>query len=150
MANELRWGRGSSVVQHASTGHTDRPMHVTIVVSSTQRRGAEVFASHLAEALPDHGWAVDFVALADRPDGVTSTVPAEPLSLETPESLGRLDLDVVVDRGQGGFDADLLGQHVLETETKAEGVLQLDQLVSQRVIHQGLHAQLSPVPAPLQ
>lgn len=96
----------SDIVQDCGTGHTERPMHVTIVASSTQRRGAEVFASQLAASLPSHGWMVDFVALADRPSGIVSSVPAHPLSSVSPHSLGRLDGTIVrslrrriVDRG---------------------------------------------------
>ena len=88
-------GERVGIVQDAGTGHTDRPMNLTIVVSSTQRRGAEVFASQLAEDLPERGWSVDFVALADRPPGLASSVPAEPLTSRAPRELGRFDLRVV-------------------------------------------------------
>ena len=74
---------------------TDGPMRLSLIVSSRQRRGAEVFASELAEALPSRGWEVQFLALADLPPGVEASIPAEALSALEPAALGRLDPKVV-------------------------------------------------------
>lgn len=68
---------------------------LTIVVTSTQRRGAEVFGERLAVGLPDHGWEVDFVSLAAGPRDVTASVSAHPLSSMTPAELRRLDFTIV-------------------------------------------------------
>lgn len=86
---------GGAVGDGPIGGHTDVGMRLTIVISSTQRRGAEVFASQLAEALPARGWVVDLVALADRPAGVEGVVGATPLSEKAPGRLGRLDASIV-------------------------------------------------------
>lgn len=51
---------------------------LTILVTSTQRRGAEVFGERLADGLPRRHWDVDFVALGAAREG--STVRADPLS----------------------------------------------------------------------
>jgi glycosyltransferase involved in cell wall biosynthesis len=48
-----------------------------ILVSSTQRRGAEVFGEHLAGALRDSGWETGFLALHQA--GSSSSVSATPL-----------------------------------------------------------------------
>ena len=76
---------------HIEDDVSDTPKRLTILVTSTQRRGAEVFGERLAAGLPERGWQVDFVALG-RHSGSSSSVDAHPLS----ESMvGRLDLGVV-------------------------------------------------------
>lgn len=69
-------------------------MRLTIVVSSTQRRGAEVFAESIGNGLAAGGWDVDFVALADRPAGLDG-VAAAALSPFEPARLPRLDVGIV-------------------------------------------------------
>lgn len=64
---------------------------VTILVTSTQRRGAEVFGEHLSRELPKRGWEVDFVALG-RHASTGSRVSADPLS---PFPVGRLEPAVI-------------------------------------------------------
>jgi len=66
-----------------------------VLVTSGQRRGAEVFGERLAIGLPDHGWDVDFVALASGPEEVAASVSADPLSAMPPGDLRRLDFTVV-------------------------------------------------------
>lgn len=68
---------------------------LTILVTSRQRRGAEVFGERLAVGLPDHGWDVDFISLAAGPDEARASVSAKALSDTPPGGLGRLDLPVV-------------------------------------------------------
>lgn len=66
-----------------------------VLVTSGQRRGAEVFGERLAVGLPDHGWDVDFIALAAGPEEVAASVAAVPLSAVAPGHLRRLDLTIV-------------------------------------------------------
>lgn len=64
-----------------------------VLVSSDRRRGAEVFGESLADGLAAAGWVVDFVSLATAPDG--PRVSADPISIVSPDELGKLDRDVV-------------------------------------------------------
>lgn len=82
------------VHNHGDSGGDARPS-LTILVTSRQRRGAEVFGERLALGLPAHGWNVDFVALADGPDEVKASVSAEALSDTPAGQLGRLDFATV-------------------------------------------------------
>lgn len=66
---------------------------VLILVSSDQRRGAEVFASQLSEGLRERGWSTELAALSQTDD--PARVHAVPLSSVPPSQLGRLDLEVV-------------------------------------------------------
>ncbi len=66
---------------------------IMVLVSSDRRRGAEVFGEALAAGLAASGWEVDFVSLATAPDG--PRVSAEPISVVSPDELGKLDRDVV-------------------------------------------------------
>ncbi len=63
---------------------------LTILVASTQRRGAEVFCELLSDALRQEEWDTELVALAQA-DG--ASVRAQPLS--TGRALGKLDLPTV-------------------------------------------------------
>ena len=71
---------------------------LTLIVTSNQRRGAEVFGEQLAAELPDRGWTVDFVALTSQPTG--PTVSAEPLTRKAPGTLGRLEPGLVARLGR--------------------------------------------------
>lgn len=64
---------------------------LTILVTSTQRRGAEVFGERLAVELPAYGWDIDFLALGKH-TGAETHVSADALS---PVPVGRLDPAVV-------------------------------------------------------
>lgn len=66
---------------------------VLILVSSDQRRGAEVFADQLARGLRERQWATRLLALA----GTRSTprVDAEVVTWKPPSDLGRLDIEAV-------------------------------------------------------
>ena len=68
---------------------------LTVLVTSGQRRGAEVFGERLAAGLPAHGWDVDFISLASGPAETTASVSAESLSSTPPGQLGRLDIPIV-------------------------------------------------------
>ena len=58
-----------------------------VVVSSNQRRGAEVQAQRTAERLAHRGWRVELVSLTDSP---APNVGADPLSPNPPDGLKRL------------------------------------------------------------
>lgn len=66
---------------------------VTILVSSTRRRGAEVFGERLAKGLQDLGWRATLTALTS--GGTDVTVEARVCSKRRSDHLGRLNLDVV-------------------------------------------------------
>lgn len=66
---------------------------VLILVSSDQRRGAEVFADQLARALLERQWATSLLALAGT--GTDIRVNADFITRRTPSDLGRLDLGIV-------------------------------------------------------
>ena len=66
---------------------------VLILVSSDQRRGAEVFADQLARGLRERHWATSLLALAGT--GTDTRVNADVVTRRSPSDLGRLDLDVV-------------------------------------------------------
>jgi glycosyltransferase involved in cell wall biosynthesis len=59
-----------------------------IVVSTNQRRGAEVFAEHLRNGLERRGWAVEAVSLSSVSDRAIAGV--EPLTTVAPSMLGAL------------------------------------------------------------
>jgi glycosyltransferase involved in cell wall biosynthesis len=63
-----------------------------LLVTSRQRRGAEVFGEQMADGLAERGWNVDFRALVDA-EGPAIT--AAPLVPRVRSELGRLDLDVI-------------------------------------------------------
>jgi len=67
---------------------------VTIVITSNQRRGAEVFGERLRDGLTDLGWGASLVALSAERIG-PSTVDATAVVNRTGGKLGRLDWDVV-------------------------------------------------------
>jgi len=81
--------RGRTMGEHERSRQESK--RLTILVTSTQRRGAEVFGERLADGLPARGWTVDFVALGSDPHS-QSTVTAEPLS---PVPVGRFELSIV-------------------------------------------------------
>jgi glycosyltransferase involved in cell wall biosynthesis len=66
---------------------------LTVLVSSTQRRGAEVFGERLASGLAGRGWATELVALTGSSDPMAASVAARPLSRRT--AIGRLDRNIV-------------------------------------------------------
>jgi glycosyltransferase involved in cell wall biosynthesis len=69
-----------------------RPV-VTVLVSSTRRRGAEVFGERLAKGMERLGWGARLTALTD---GATdAVVEARVCSNRRSDDLGRLNLDVV-------------------------------------------------------
>ncbi|HUP17835.1 MAG TPA: nucleotidyltransferase family protein [Acidimicrobiia bacterium] len=87
------WGRRVTAVEAAhatSLANSHRP-RLTILVSSTQRRGAEVFGERLALGLAGRGWSTVLVALSGAIDSEAPTVAASPLSSRPPAELGRLD-----------------------------------------------------------
>jgi glycosyltransferase involved in cell wall biosynthesis len=73
---------------------SSRRMRLTVLVTGTQRRGAEVFGEQLSEGLLDHGWDVDFVALTAAAEGSPS-VGAEPLTPARTGGVGVMDLQVI-------------------------------------------------------
>jgi glycosyltransferase involved in cell wall biosynthesis len=68
---------------------------LTVLVSSTQRRGAEVFGERLANGLAGYGWTTELVALTGSTDPAAATVAARPLSRRPAAGLGRLDRNIV-------------------------------------------------------
>lgn len=98
MGERVRAGRTGGVTRMPNVsrnlGETVVPMHVSVIVSSTQRRGAEVFAESVGEGLSTAGWKVDLFSLSDRPAD-TDGVAAVPLSRVRPDELGRLDRGIV-------------------------------------------------------
>jgi glycosyltransferase involved in cell wall biosynthesis len=71
---------------------SSRP-RLLIVTTSNQRRGAEVNAERLAEALGGRGWDVECVSLTAEPTG--PTIDANPLTNTSPDRLRRFDLSVL-------------------------------------------------------
>jgi glycosyltransferase involved in cell wall biosynthesis len=74
------------------------PHRVLILITSDQRRGAEVFGSQLARGLAARGWEADLVALSSAPASATGAarVDAEVVSERERSRLGRLSGDVVM------------------------------------------------------
>ena len=70
-----------------------RQPRLTVLVSSTQRRGAEVFGERLANGLAGRGWTTDLVALSGSSDPMGASVAARPLSRRS--AIGRLDPNIV-------------------------------------------------------
>jgi glycosyltransferase involved in cell wall biosynthesis len=66
---------------------------VLILVSSDQRRGAEVFADQLARGLLERQWSASLLALAGT--GTDTRVNADVVTRRSPSELGRLDPAVV-------------------------------------------------------
>ncbi|HKY49553.1 MAG TPA: glycosyltransferase family 4 protein [Acidimicrobiia bacterium] len=87
------WGRRTTD-SHVSTAEQQQP-RLTLLVSSTQRRGAEVFGERLSSGLTDRGWSTELVALTGSNDPLAPTVAARPLSLRPASTLGRLDPNIV-------------------------------------------------------
>ena len=70
-----------------------REPRLTVLVSSTQRRGAEVFGERLANGLAGRGWTTELVALTGSSDPMAASVAARPLSRRN--AIGRLDRNIV-------------------------------------------------------
>ena len=68
---------------------------LTVLVSSTQRRGAQVFGDRLANGLAGCGWTTELLALTGSTEPSNATVAANPLSRRPAAGLGRLDRHVV-------------------------------------------------------
>ncbi len=68
---------------------------LTVLVTSTQRRGAEVFGERLASGLTDRGWITQLMALTGSSDPLAASVAARPLSRRPAAGLGRLDRNIV-------------------------------------------------------
>jgi glycosyltransferase involved in cell wall biosynthesis len=68
---------------------------LTVLVSSTQRRGAQVFGERLANGLAGCGWTTELLALTGSTEPSNATVAAKPLSRRPAAGLGRLDRHVV-------------------------------------------------------
>ena len=88
------WTRRVTDFDPASSAGPDQP-RLTILVSSTQRRGAEVFGERLAAGLAGHGWTTELVALADSNNPVAARVAARALSPRPSTAQGRLDRTTV-------------------------------------------------------
>jgi glycosyltransferase involved in cell wall biosynthesis len=97
------WSRRTSDPDPVSS----RQPRLTVLVSSTQRRGAEVFGERLANGLAGRGWTTDLVALTGASDPMAASVAARPLSRRPAAGLGRLDRNIVRS----------LRQHLRESET---------------------------------
>jgi glycosyltransferase involved in cell wall biosynthesis len=69
------------------------PARLAILVAGDRRRGAEVFGETLAQGLAAAGWHTDLLALATAAE--EPRISARPLSAFTPETLPRLDRDLV-------------------------------------------------------
>ena len=75
------------------SGGVDTPnQRLLLLVTSRQRRGAEVFGQQLADGLSERGWDVDFRALVEAPE---PTVRARALVEKSKSDLGWVDRDVV-------------------------------------------------------
>ena len=72
-----------------------RQPRLTVLVSSTQRRGAEVFGERLASGLAGYGWTTELLALTGSADPLVASVAARPLSRRPAGGLGRLDRNIV-------------------------------------------------------
>ena len=88
------WSQGTTDPDAASLPGPRQP-RLTVLVSSTQRRGAEVFGERLASGLAGSGWTTELVALASSNDPAGATVAARPLSNRAAAGLGRLDRKIV-------------------------------------------------------
>jgi len=78
---------------------------VLLLVTTNQRRGAEVFGEQLAGGLTERGWAVSFRSLVR---GEGPVVSASPLVDKNRAELGGLDLDVVRAVRGAARDVDLV------------------------------------------
>ncbi len=83
------------------------------VVSSNQRRGAEVFGVELAEALAPHGHSVEVVAVSRAPAGPYLEISVAGGSRWSPIGLGKLSAaarksDVVIGFGGAALQAGAL------------------------------------------
>ena len=92
------WSRRVTATEaaHASLLASHGKPRLTVLIASTQRRGAEVFGERLAAGLEGRGWATDLVALAGAINSDVPVVAARPLSSLRPEELGRLNRTTVV------------------------------------------------------
>lgn len=102
------WGRRTTDSQVAT--EEEHQPRLTVLVSSTQRRGAEVFGERLASGLTDRGWSTELVALTGSNDALAPRVAARPLSHRPAAELGRLDRDLVMSlrRNLRQSEADVL------------------------------------------
>lgn len=96
--NRVDWERGTL------TDRADSP-RILLLVTSAQRRGAEVFGEQLAAGLAERGWQVAFRSLVN---AAPPTVAARPLVDKDRAALGGLDLDVLRAVRSASRDADLV------------------------------------------
>ena len=90
----LPWSRRVMAAEGIQAASMDTPT-LTVLVASTQRRGAEVFGERLTAGLADLGWSSELVALAaNRTEA--SSVEAHVLSSKRSAELGRLDWGTVL------------------------------------------------------
>ena len=100
------WSRRVTAVDDAHAASLADKPRLTVLVASTQRRGAEVFSERLVTGLTGEGWSTELVALATNSSQAPS-VDAHQLSSKGSAELGGLDRQTVL----------ALRNHLRESET---------------------------------
>ena len=80
--------------RRASPPRQDQRPSVTVLVSSSRRRGAEVFGERLARGLEELGWKAALTSLTEVTED--AAIEGRVISKRGPDDLGRLNLDVVL------------------------------------------------------
>ena len=80
------WRRRVAGNDRAENGGTDERPSLVILVTGTQRRGAEVFGEQMAHGLRGLGWRTELLSLATNPG---PAVTSEALTAKAPHELGR-------------------------------------------------------------
>lgn len=89
-----RFGRPAKRSSPPNPSKKGRPPRVLVLVSSNQRRGAEVFGENLTAGLREHHWDADLVALSGEDDAPRVDADVV-LTDKSPNDLGRLSLAAI-------------------------------------------------------
>lgn len=80
------WRRRVAGRDSRSSSRSDEKPSLVILVTGTQRRGAEVFGEHMASGLRGLGWHTELISLATNPG---PAVASKPLTTRAPHEIGR-------------------------------------------------------------